>query len=75
VIQALKAKLKTMQEEELDFVHRKNGGDAHTAVVVSDRLIQKITKQFAEHLKHNDTDPQQSLAVIQQVFKIEEIHG
>jgi len=75
VIQALKAKLKTMQEEELDFVHRKNGGDAQTAVVVSDRLIQKITKQFAEHLKHNDTDPQQSLAVIQQVFKIEEIHG
>ena len=75
VIQALKAKLKTMQEEELDFVHKKNGGDAQTAVVVSDRLIQKITKQFAEHLKHNDTDPQQSLAVIQQVFKIEEIHG
>lgn len=75
VIQALKAKLKTMQEEELDFVHKKNGGDAQTAVVVSDRLIQKITKQFAEHLKHNDTDAQQSLAVIQQVFKIEEIHG
>ena len=75
VIQALKAKLKTMQEEERDFVHKKNGGDAQTAVVVSDRLIQKITKQFAEHLKHNDTDPQQSLAVIQQVFKIEEIHG
>lgn len=73
VIKALKDKLKTMQEEELDFHMKKNGED-HIAEAkeVSNRIIQKITKQFAEHLKDENTNPDRSLEIISKVFHLNE---
>jgi len=72
VISALKQKLKSMKDEELDF-HSKKLVDYNEeqAQVISDRLIQKITKQFANHLKHSDVDTDDSLELIQKVFQLE----
>ena len=73
VLKALKKKLKTMKEEELDFQSKKHS-DFNTEQLdaISDRIIHKITKQFANHLKASDIDPDDSLQLIQQVFQLEE---
>jgi len=72
VIKALKQKLKTIKEEELDFHRKKSSAcDLEQAAVISDRMIQKITKQFANHLKENDSDSDTSLALIQKIFQLE----
>lgn len=71
VIKALKDKLIHMQEEELDFHTKKNNGaKIDEAKEISDRIIQKITKHFAEHFKDSDTNPSQSLEVISKVFQL-----
>lgn len=72
VIKALKEKLKTLKEEELDFHAKKvQDFDSEQADLVSDRIIQKITKQFANHLKKSEVDTEESLQLIQQVFQLE----
>ena len=72
VIRALKQKLETMKEEELDFQSRKiNGFDKDQAEVVSDRIIHKITRQFANHLKDSEIDTDESLELIRKVFQLE----
>lgn len=72
VIKALKRKLKTMKEEELDF-HSKKLADYNEeqAELISDRIIQKITKQFANHLKKTEVDTEDSLELIRKVFQLE----
>ncbi|NJB71622.1 glutamyl-tRNA reductase [Saonia flava] len=72
VIKALKNKLNTMKAEELDFQSKKQTDfDTKQADIVSDRIIQKITKQFANHLKETDIDADNSLELIQKVFQLE----
>lgn len=72
VIKALKKKLNSMKEEELDFQSKKSVGfDTEQADIVSNRIIQKITKQFANHLKGSDLDANNSLELIQKVFQLE----
>ncbi len=72
VINALKEKLKTMKAEEIDF-HSKKLSDFNQdqAEIISERIIQKITKQFANHLKSSEVDTEDSLALIQKVFQLE----
>ena len=72
VIKALKKKLKTMKDEELDYQSKKRlDFNPEQADVISNRIIQKITKQFANHLKDTSTDADDSLALIQKVFQLE----
>lgn len=72
VIKALKEKLKVLKEEELDFHSKKlQDFDAAQANQVSERIIQKITKQFANHLRKTDVDTEESLQMIQQIFQLE----
>ncbi|MHA7864755.1 glutamyl-tRNA reductase [Flagellimonas marinaquae] len=72
VINALKDKLNTMKAEEIDFQTKKiEGFDQIQAEIISDRIIQKITKQFANHLKSNEIDTDDSLELIQKVFQLE----
>ena len=72
VIKALKQKLKTMKEEELDYQSKKQTDfDAEQADAISNRIIQKITKQFANHLKDDSVDADGSLELIQKVFQLE----
>ncbi|KAB5488735.1 MULTISPECIES: glutamyl-tRNA reductase [Flagellimonas] len=72
VINALKEKLRTMKAEEIDF-HSKKLTDFNQdqAEMISDRIIQKITKQFANHLKSAEVDTEDSLELIQKVFQLE----
>ncbi len=72
VIKALKKKLKTMKEEELDFQSKKlSDYNMEQADIISERIIQKITKQFANHLKDSNTDADESLELIRKVFQLE----
>ncbi|MDC6366366.1 MULTISPECIES: glutamyl-tRNA reductase [Flavobacteriaceae] len=72
VINALKEKLKTMKAEEIDFHSKKiSDFDQHQAEMISERIIQKITKQFANHLKSSEVDTEDSLELIQKVFQLE----
>jgi glutamyl-tRNA reductase len=72
VIKALKMKLKTMKEEEMDYQSKKfSDFNEQQADVISNRIIQKITKQFANHLKGDDVDSGNSLDFIQKVFNLE----
>ena len=72
VIKALKKKLRTMKDEELDYQSKKSSDfNEHQADVISNRIIQKITKQFANHLKDESVDANTSLELIQKVFQLE----
>jgi glutamyl-tRNA reductase len=72
VIKALKQKLETMKEEELDFQSRKiDGFDIDQADKVSNRIIHKITRQFVNHLKDSEIDTDESLELIRKVFQLE----
>ncbi len=72
VISALKKKLKTMKDEEIDYQSKKQPDfNLQQADIVSDRIIQKITKQFANHLKDDAVDANTSLELIQKVFHLE----
>ncbi|MFI2741819.1 glutamyl-tRNA reductase [Zhouia sp. PK063] len=72
-IKALKKKLKTMKDAEIDF-HRKKYADFNDeqAEALSNRIIQKITTHFANHLKENSNTSDESLELIQKVFQLEE---
>ncbi|NKI31077.1 glutamyl-tRNA reductase [Croceivirga thetidis] len=72
VISALKDKLKEMKAEELDFHSKKlNDFNEEQAEMISDRIIQKITKQFANHLRNPAVDTDDSLQLIQRIFQLE----
>ncbi|TFG74450.1 MAG: glutamyl-tRNA reductase, partial [Flavobacteriales bacterium] len=72
VIKALKLKLKVMKEEELDYQSKKQTDfNAEQADEISNRIIQKITKQFANHLKDDSVDADSSLELIQKIFQLE----
>ena len=72
VIKALKKKLKTIKDEELDYQSKKTVDfNSQQADVVTNRIIQKITKQFANHLKDDSVDSNSSLEFIQKVFQLE----
>jgi len=70
-IKALKSKLQEIKSEEIDFQRRKNNQfNQEQAEVLSDRIIQKITKHFANHLKADDTSTSESIAMISKVFQL-----
>ncbi|MEX0275563.1 MAG: glutamyl-tRNA reductase [Flavobacteriaceae bacterium] len=72
VIKALKTKLKTMKDEELDNQSKKlNGFEPEHVDVVTNRIIHKITSRFANYLKESDIDTEESLALIQKIFQLE----
>ena len=72
VIKALKKKLSSIKEEELDFQSKKLADfNSEHADIISERIIHKITKQFANHLKDSENDADESLQLIQKVFQIE----
>ncbi len=71
-IQALKQKLKSMKDAEIDFQRKKiNGFDENQAEIISNRIIQKITTHFANHLKEHSDTSDESIQFIQKVFKLE----
>lgn len=73
-IKALKKKLRNMKDAEIDF-QRKKLADFNDvqAEIVGDRIIQKIMKQFANHLREDSNTTDESLELIQKVFDLNEI--
>ena len=70
-IHALKAKLNAIKASELDFQSRKiSNFNEEQAEIISNRIIQKITTHFANHLKDDDTMVDESIEWIEKVFKI-----
>ena len=70
-IQALKSKLTQIKVGELDF-HRKklSNFNEEQAEIISNRIIQKITTQVANHFKNDNSSTLESVALIQQVFQL-----
>ena len=70
-INALKEKLNAIKVSELDFQSRKiTDFNEAQAEIISNRIIQKITTHFANHLKDDDTMVDESIEWIEKVFKI-----
>ena len=73
-IKALKKKLKSLKDEEVDFQSKKfNDFNTEQAEVVGDRIIQKIMKHFANHLKEDTNTADESIELIQKVFQLEDL--
>src|SRR5690606_13698657 len=71
VIKALKIKLEEIKTGEIDFQRRKiDGFNEEQAEIISDRLIQKITTHFANHLK-GEEGSEESMELIKRVFQLE----
>lgn len=75
-IHALKSKLELIKENELNYQRKKiENFNEQQAELISMRLIQKITTQFANHLRHEDTVVDSSIEWIEKVFQIETIEN
>ncbi len=71
-IHALKEKLNHIKTAELNFQRKKiSNFDEQQAEIISNRIIQKITTHFANHLKDDNTMVDQSIEWIEKVFGIE----
>ncbi|SHI38066.1 glutamyl-tRNA reductase [Flavobacterium terrae] len=71
-IHALKAKLQSIKEIEMAYQRKKmNNFDEAQAEIISNRIIQKITNHFANHLKDENTSVDESVDWIQRVFQLE----
>ena len=72
-IKALKSRLEEIKLEEIDYQRKKvSDFNEQQALLLSDRIVQKITKQFANHLKDNDSTSDESIALISKVFQLNE---
>ena len=72
-IKALKQKFEQFQAEELDYQKKKlSDVDEEQISQFSDRLIHKITRSFASHLKNANGSTEDSIALLNKVFELEE---
>ena len=72
-IHALKEKLHSIKVGELNFQRKKLADfNEEQAEIISNRIIQKITNHFANHLKDEETMVDESIEWIEKVFNIGE---
>ena len=70
-IHALKEKLHSIKDGELSFQRKKLADfNEEQAEIISNRIIQKITNHFANHLKDEETMVDESIEWIEKVFNI-----
>lgn len=70
-IKALKVKLAEIKSNEINFQRRKiNDFNEEQAEILSNRIIQKITTHFANHLKDDSVSTSESVDLIQKVFQL-----
>ena len=71
-IHALKAKLNTIKDTELNFQRKKlTNFDEEQAELISNRIIQKITNHFVNHLKEGES-MDEGIEWIEKVFQLEQ---
>lgn len=74
-IHALKAKLEEIKQNELNYQKKKlENFDEEQANIITSRIIQKITTHFANHLKDENTEVEDSIEWIEKVFQLETTH-
>lgn len=72
-IQALKQKLNRLKETEIVNQRKKTPElSENEATELGDRIIQKITNQFAHHLRNANGSTQESIALISSIFQLEQ---
>lgn len=72
-ISALKKKLKTIKDAELDYQRKKiENFDEYQAEIITSRVIQKITTHFANHLRSANGSTNEAIDLIEKVFRLEE---
>lgn len=72
-IQALKHKLNSLKDAEIVNQRKKTPELLEKeATELGDRIIQKITNQFAHHLRNANGSTQESIAIISSIFQLEE---
>ncbi|MCW8981016.1 MULTISPECIES: glutamyl-tRNA reductase [Altibacter] len=70
-IKALKSKLAEIKAGEIDFQRKKiDNFNEEQAEIISNRIIQKITTHFANHLKNDSISTPESVELIKQVFQL-----
>jgi glutamyl-tRNA reductase len=74
-ITALNTKLKQYKDSELQKLTKTIGErEQEQMMIISDKIVQKLTGKFASYLRNNSTEFDRDLDFIQQIFKLEEIH-
>lgn len=64
--------MNTIKEKELSSQRKKSSNfDEEQAEMISNRIIQKITNHFANHLKDENTMVDESIEWIEKIFQIE----
>jgi glutamyl-tRNA reductase len=75
-IHALKEKLNAIKLSEMDYQSKKIADfNEAQAEIISNRIIQKITTHFANHLKHDETMVDESIGWIEKVFQISPVNS
>ncbi|WP_445721316.1 glutamyl-tRNA reductase [Flavobacterium sp.] len=70
-IHSLKEKLALIKQSELNYQRKKlDNFNEEQAEIISNRIIQKITTHFANHLKDEDTMVDESIEWIEKVFRL-----
>lgn len=73
-IHSLKEKLSSIKQTELNYQRKKlENFNEEQAEIISNRIIQKITNHFANHLKSEDTIVDESIEWINKIFQIESV--
>ena len=71
-IRALKMELENLKNSEKDFQRKKiNNFNEEQAEILSNRIIQKITTKFINHLKESNS-AEDSLQFMQQIFQLDQ---
>ena len=75
-IKALKSKLTEIKIGEIDNQSRKiSDFNLEHAEIISNRIIQKITTQVANHLKKSNGSVNETTSLIQEIFQLNEKHN
>ncbi|WP_130285027.1 glutamyl-tRNA reductase [Aquimarina brevivitae] len=71
-IRALKKKLAYLKDSEINHQRKKYSGfDEKQAELLGDRIIQKITNHFANHLREDNSTSDESIELIRKVFQLQ----
>ncbi|MBM55797.1 MAG: glutamyl-tRNA reductase [Euryarchaeota archaeon] len=74
VLHALNSRLKTYKDNELDKMLKTVDSSQHDNIIaVTDKLVQKITGQIANHLRNESTKPETEIEAIQDIFKLDQL--
>ena len=73
-LNALNIKLKQYKDSELQKVMKEIGADnQELMMLLTDKIVRKLTGNFAGYLRNNSTDFEKDLSFIHQVFKLDEV--